>query len=55
MKAALHFPDPPNGASPIRQRMREQHESDSEDEEDVKDVARQYFVSSMLVHVASFL
>ena len=33
--------------------MREQHESDSEDEEDVVDVARQYFVPSMLVHVAS--
>ena len=44
-----------NGASPIRRRMREQHESDSEDEEDVVDVARQYFVSSMLVNVASCL
>ena len=44
-----------NGASPIRRRMREQHESDSEDKEDVVDVARQYFVSSMLVHVASCL
>ena len=44
-----------NGASPIRRRMREQHESDFEDETDVVDVARQYFVSSMLVHVASCL
>ena len=44
-----------DGAIPIRQRMREQHESDFEDEEDVVDVARQYFVSSMLVHVASCL
>ena len=44
-----------NGASPIRRRMREQHESESEDEEDFVDVARQYFVSSMLVHVASCL
>ena len=37
--------------------MREQHESDSEDEEVVVDVARQYFVSSMfkIVHVASCL
>ena len=34
--------------------MREQHESDSEDvEEDVmEDVARQYFIYSILVHVA---
>ena len=32
-----------NGAIPIRRRTREQHESDSEDEEDViEDVARQY-------------
>ena len=46
-----------NGASAIRRRMREQHESDSdsEDPEDVEDVACQYFVSSMLVHVASCL
>ena len=36
-----------NGASPIRRRMREQHESDSEDEEDVVDVARQYFVAGI--------
>ena len=49
--SALHN----DGAIPIRRRMREQHESDSEDEEDVVDVARQYFVSSMLVHVASCL
>ena len=42
-----------NGAIPIRRRMREQHESDSEDEEDViEDVARQYFIYSILVHVA---
>ena len=43
-----------NAALPIRRRrMREQHESDSEDEEDViEDVARQYFIYSMLVHVA---
>ena len=43
-----------NGTSAIRRRMREQHEldSDSEDSEDVEDVARQYFVSSILVHVA---
>ena len=40
-----------NGAIPIRRRMREQ--SDSEDEEDViEDVARQYFIYSILVHVA---
>ena len=44
-----------NGAIPILRRMREQHESDSEDSEDVEDVARQYFVSSILVHVASCL
>ena len=43
-----------NAALPIRRRMREQHESDSEDvEEDVmEDVARQYFIYSILVHVA---
>ena len=41
-----------NGAIPILRRMREQHESDSEDEEDVEDVARQYFIYSILVHVA---
>ena len=42
-----------NGAIPIRRRMREQHESHSEDEEDViEDVARQYFIYSILVHVA---
>ena len=42
-----------NCAIPIRRRMREQHESDSEDEEDViEDVARQYFIYSILVHVA---
>ena len=42
-----------NGAIPIRRRMREQHGSDSEDEEDViEDVARQYFIYSILVHVA---
>ena len=41
-----------NGAIPIRRRMREQHASDSEDEEDVEDVARQYFIYSILVHVA---
>ena len=43
-----------NGAIPIRRRMREQHESDSEDvEEDVmEDVARQNFIYSILVHVA---
>ena len=41
-----------NGAIPIIRRMREQHESDSEDEEDVEDVARQYFIYSILVHVA---
>ena len=41
-----------NGAIPIRRRMREQHGSDSEDEEDViEDVARQYFIYSILVHV----
>ena len=40
-----------NGAIPIRRRMREQHESDSEDEEDViEDVARQCFIYS--IHVA---
>ena len=46
-----------NGASAIRRRMREQHELDSDSEvpEDVEDVASQYFVSSMLVHVASCL
>ena len=33
-------------------RMREQLESDSEDEDDVEDVVRQYFVYSILVHVA---
>ena len=44
-----------DGAIPIRRRMREHHESDSEDEEDYVDVARQYFVASMLVHVASCL
>ena len=49
-------PAPHNdGAIPIRRRMRERHESDSEDEEDVVDVARQYFVSSMLVYVVSCL
>jgi hypothetical protein len=33
--------------------MREQHESDSEDEEDViEDFARQYFIYSILVHGA---
>ena len=36
-------------------RMREQHESDSEDGEDVEDVARQYFIYSILVHVASLV
>ena len=37
-----------NAALPIRRRMREQHESDSEDEEDViEDVARQYFFYSI--------
>ena len=42
-----------NAALTIRRRMREQHESDSEDEEDViEDVARQYFIYSILVHVA---
>ena len=43
-----------NAALPISRRMREQHESDSEDvEEDVmEDVARQYFIYSILVHVA---
>ena len=42
-----------NGAIPIRRRMREQHGSDSEDEEDViEDVACQYFIYSILVHVA---
>ena len=43
-----------NAALPIRRRMREQHESDFEDvEEDVmEDVARQYFIYSILVHVA---
>ena len=35
--------------------MREQHESDSEDELDVVDDARQYYASSMLGHVASCL
>ena len=44
-----------NGAIPIHRRMREQHESDSEDSEVVEDVARQYFVSSIVVHVASCL
>ena len=40
-----------NGAIPILRRMREQHESDSEDEEDViEDVARQYFI--YYIHVA---
>ena len=39
-----------NGSIPIRRRM---HESDSEDVEDViEDVARQYFIYSILVHVA---
>ena len=43
-----------NGAIPIPRRMREQHESDSEDEEDViEDVARQYFIYS--IHVASLI
>ena len=34
--------------------MREQHESDSEDVEEnvMEDVARQYFIYSILVHVA---
>ena len=45
-----------NGAIPIRRRMREQHQSDSEDVEDsedvMEDVARQYFIYSILVHVA---
>ena len=44
-----------NAAIPIRRRMRDQHGSDSEDEEDVRvieDVARQYFIYSILVHVA---
>ena len=42
-----------NGAIPIRRRMREQHGSDSEDEVDViEDVARQYFIYSILVNVA---
>ena len=42
-----------NGAIPIHRKTREQHESDSEDEEDViEDVARQYFIYSILVHVA---
>ena len=43
-----------NGAIPIPRRMREQHESDSEDvEEDVfEEVERQYFIYSILVHVA---
>ena len=41
-----------NAALPIRRGMREQHESDSEDEKDViEDVARQYFIYSILVHV----
>ena len=45
-----------NGAIQIRRRMREQHESDSEDEEDaIEDVARQYFIYSILVHVAPHL
>ena len=47
-----------NGAIPILRRMREQHESDSEDEEDVIDVARQYFIYSISgnsVHVATRL
>ena len=48
-----------NGAAaiPIPRRMREQHESDSEDvEEDVmEDVARQYFIYSILVHVTPLL
>ena len=39
-----------NGAIPILWRMREQHESDSEDEENViEDVARQYFIYSISV------
>ena len=45
-----------NAALPIRRRMREQHQSDSEDVEDsedvMEDVARQYFIYSILVHVA---
>ena len=42
-----------HGAIPIGRSMSEQHESDSEDEEDViEDVARQYFIYSVLVHVA---
>ena len=43
-----------NAALPIRRRMREQHESDSEDVEEnvMEDVARQYFIYSILVHVA---
>ena len=37
-----------NGAIPIRRRMREQPESDSEDEEDdIQNVARQYFIYSI--------
>ena len=45
-----------NGAIPIRRRMREQYESDSDDEEDViEDVARQYFIYSISVHVASLI
>ena len=43
-----------NAALPILRRMREQHASDSEDVEDdvMEDVARQYFIYSILVHVA---
>ena len=43
-----------NAALPIRRRMREQHESDSKDvvEDVMEDVARQYFIYSILVHVA---
>ena len=39
-----------NGAIPILRWIREQHESDSEDEEDdIEDVARQYFIYSISV------
>ena len=42
-----------NGAIPILRRMREQHESDSEEEDVIEDVARQYFIYSISVKIQS--